>query len=115
MSNGYDLGVDLFELWYAGKKLLPPVADQFHDAHGSLSSGSDSSPAYRGGGIGTAGSYGAGSEIMALGNTLETYVARTYNNTFFVGQALVEAANEYAGADQAAITEFEKRKKEIGG
>lgn len=115
MSKGYDLGVDLFELWYAGKKLLPPVAEQFHEANGSLSTGSSSSPAYRGGGIGTEGSYGAGSAIMDLGDSLGTFVAQTYNNIFYVGQALVDAANEYEGADSTAIAEFEKRKKEIGG
>lgn len=114
MSSGRDLGVDLYELWHAGKNLLPVVAEEFSVAHGTLSSGSMSNPAYRGGGIGTEGSYGAGSAIMALGDVLEGYLARTNNNLYYTGQALVDAANTYEGADSAAIAEFEKRKKEMG-
>ena len=114
MSKGYDLGVDLFELWYAGKALLPEVAEQFHEAHGSLSSGTSSSPAYRGGGIGTEGSYGAGSAIMDLGNVLEGYVATTYNNIYYVGQALTQQANDYERTDAEARAVFESRKKQMG-
>jgi hypothetical protein len=114
MSKGYDLGVDLFELWYAGKTLLPDVAEQFHLAGGSLSSGASSNPCYRGGGIGTDGTYGAGTAIAALGSTLNDYVATTYNNLYYVGLALIEQANDYADTDAAARDEFEKRKKELG-
>lgn len=115
MSSGRDLGVDLSELWYAGNNLIPGVAEQFHEAHGSLNSGSRSNPAYRGGGIGTDGMYGAGSAIMALGNVLEGYVAQTYNNLYYVGLALVEQANDYADTDAEAERVFEQRKRELGG
>lgn len=112
MGNGRELGVDLHELWYAGRNLLPPVAEQFHVAHGALSSGSSSSPAFRSGGIGTEGSWGAGSAIRELGDVLEEYVAQTYNNIYYVGQALMEQAEDYARTDDEARAVFEQRKRE---
>jgi hypothetical protein len=114
MSTGYDLGVDLYELWHAGKNLIPDVAEQFHLAYGDLQAGNDSGPWYRGNGIGVGGQYGCHSEFQALMSTLDGHIAQTYNNLYFTGQALVEAANNYDLVDGEAGAEFTRRKQAMG-
>ena len=115
MSKGYDLGVDLYELWHAGKHLIPDVAEQFHQAGEALDGASSSWAWYRSGDLGSGGSYGAHSEFLALKSSLDGYLAQTYNNLHYTGIALVEAANDYEGTDAEAREEFEKRKKQMAG
>jgi len=116
MSSGRQLGVDLYELWHAGQSLIPDVAAEFDAAYNGVNDGAgDSFAWYRGGGLGVGGSYGPHSDFQALAQTLGGYLARTYNNLYYVGEALVEAANDFANTDAEAAAEFESRKSQVEG
>jgi hypothetical protein len=109
VSSGHQLGVDLAELWDAGKNQLPQVAGEFSIAANALPT-SISGIMYRSGGVGANASSAWGSLAAALHGHLTT----TADNLMDTGVALVYAANNYAGTDDEARAEFERRKKEIG-
>jgi hypothetical protein len=113
MSSGRELGVDLSELWHAGKHLLPQVAGEFNKAQ-QTSNPYCSGAFYRGGGLGAGdGAFGAYFVWRDLADKLDEILTTTQTNLVDTGTALVIAANNYAHTDAEARAEFEARKSEL--
>ena len=112
--SGRQLGVDLAELWDAGQRQLPQVANEFTTAADNLPT-SISGIMYRSGGIGAGDhTYGAAPAWESLAAVLSGHLSTTADNLVDTGAALVYAANHYAHTDAEAQAEFERRKREIG-
>jgi hypothetical protein len=114
-DTGITLGLDLFELYRAGKQSLPSVAAEFTVAAGSLTSAGGSAdplftrPAIFGGNKGP-----AHAEWMELKGSVERFLAQTSDNLLDTGTALVLAANTYAASDEIARQELDRLKHENG-
>lgn len=113
MSAGYSLGVDLYELWRAGKVSLRDVAKQVEAATGPLGTARSDGGWFRSCDVGVGGVYGAGEAFGQLADTLNGFLIQTRDNLYSTGDALVLAANGYAETDDAARQEFERRKSEL--
>ena len=112
-DHGTSLGLDLWELYRAGKQSLPAVAMEFyvacnHVRHaGSAADGAFSRPPIFGGAKGPA--FGEWTELM---NTIGRFLEETADNLDATGTALVMAADSYAETDRAAGRELERLKHE---
>lgn len=116
MSTGYDLGVDLYELWRAGSVVLPDVATQFTDAAALLDPQGARGAFHRTGGLGAGGgAYGAFTSWHSLAATLDGFLNETATNLRDTGRALVMIADDYAATDAEAQRELDRRRSEIGG
>lgn len=113
MSSGYSLGVDLYELWRAGKVNIPDVAAQFNAATGPLGTARSDGGWFRSCEVGAGGVYGAGEAFGELAETLHGYLLKTHDNLISTGEAIVKAANDYHLTDTAARDEFDRRKREL--
>ncbi|MDW5326428.1 hypothetical protein [Plantactinospora sp. KLBMP9567] len=114
-KSGSDLGVDLYELWVAGERSLPEVAQQFAEAgkcFGQTESGDGyfSRPAEIGG-----GGYGPAQRAFAeLRMTMSAVFRDSQSNLELAGQALKMAADNYDASDQAAMDQFNAMKDDAG-
>ena len=106
--RGDELGADLVDLWEAGKYELKPVAQQFRLAAGRLLLADNSGYNwYRDGKLG--GPYGtAKGPFEELRDAFFEVLRTTAENLDLTGDAMVMAAEEYAGADGAAKKKFEE-------
>jgi hypothetical protein len=112
-DSGYDLGVDLYELWHAGQTLVPQMSGEFFLATSGMIPGNVSYAFQRGSGIGI-GPTGPFPAWQSLCLSLNDAVEHTAQNLADVGVALRLAADTFAKTDDAAATEFHKRQKELG-
>ncbi|AVT36672.1 hypothetical protein [Plantactinospora sp. BB1] len=107
--------MDLYELWVAGDRMLPEVAQQFAEAgkrFGQTESGDGyfSRPAEIGG-----GGYGPAQRAFAeLRMTMSAIFRDSQSNLELAGQALKMAAENYATSDQAAVDQFNAMKDDVG-
>lgn len=113
-DSGKDLGLDLFELYKAGKQHLPHVASEYTSAGASVSGASSAASCFQRHQIfgGTNGP--AFQEWNELRDTVQTFLNDTGNNLNETGQALVLAADTYSATDSAARDELERLKRENG-
>ncbi|MEO9325580.1 hypothetical protein ABFT23_18965 [Nocardioides sp. C4-1] len=112
-SHGYELGVDLANLWNAGKNLIGV------QLVGELQAGADALPAtidnfYRGGSWSQPdASVGPQASVNAYVAALKEILTTTASNYAEVGEALVYIANNYEFTDGEAQTEFDNRRRDI--
>jgi hypothetical protein len=112
---GEDLGADLYELWLAGERQLPLVAQQFAEAakwFGQTESGDGyfSRPPEIGG-----GGYGPAQRAFAeLRTTMSAVFRDSESNLELAGEALKMAADRYAASDQAAKKKLDAMKNDAG-
>jgi hypothetical protein len=108
-DEGKDLGADLYELWLAGRKNLPNVAQVYADANGHVASTEDlvhlafHRPEQLGGAFGP-----AYADWRELRDQLQRILADTAANLVLTGQALCVAASMYAATDAEAATEMHR-------
>jgi hypothetical protein len=115
-DKGEDLGVDLYQLWRAGRDNLPSVAVEYAAANDHVANTDKGlsttflRPTQFGG-----GSYGpVYASWKALRDEFQTILGDTSKNLELVGESLCLAANEYAKADGAAADELRRLKKTDG-
>ncbi|MBV1851621.1 hypothetical protein [Catellatospora tritici] len=112
-DHGRDLGADLFRLYTMAKTNLPDVAVEYADAAAFVSdtdvglSAAFTRPAQFGGPQGPA--YRSWTELR---DTVHRFLSDTDENLDETAQALLLAADTYAGTDYAAKVEFERLKRE---
>jgi hypothetical protein len=116
VDKGTGFGLDLYELWQAGRDRLPTVALQYTEANNAVAHTDDGlaaaflrSPHLSGDSYGPV--YPA---WKTLRDELQTILHDTAKNLELVGEALCLAANEYAKADSAAEKEFNRLKRDNG-
>jgi len=108
-DRGVTLGLDLWELYRAGKQSLPAVATEYYDAGfrvgraGSFAEEAFTRPAMFGGTQGP-----ACGEWMELMSTIMKFLGDTGEALDDTGAALVMAANTYAETDRAAGRELQR-------
>jgi len=108
-DRGVTLGLDLWELYRAGKQSLPAVATEYYNAGfrvgraGALVEGAFTRPAIFGGAQGP-----ACGEWMELMSTIMRFLGDTGENLDATGEALVMAANTYSETDRAAGRELHR-------
>jgi hypothetical protein len=111
-DRGTTLGLDLWELYRAGKS-LPAVAMEYYVAcnyvrwAGEMAEPAFTRPALFGGTKGP-----ACAEWMELMGTIGRFLWDTADNLEATGAALVLAADTYAETDRAASRELERLKRE---
>ncbi|WP_157538469.1 MULTISPECIES: hypothetical protein [unclassified Nocardioides] len=112
-ESGYDLGVDLSRLWWAGKYHIgETVVGHMEAAANNVPS--EAGDLYRSGGWGAPdGANGPAAAIESYASKLHTMLVTNARNFREVGEALVLVANDYAATDQAARDELNNRKKQI--
>ncbi len=112
-SHGYELGVDLANLWNAGKNLIG------EDLVGELEAGATSIPSYignfyrSGSWSSPSASSGPQASVNAYAAELHGILSTTASNYKEVGEALVWIANNYELTDGEAAAEFNRRRKDI--
>jgi hypothetical protein len=110
---GKDLGVDIYELWLAGKEKLPTVAAQYDEARRHVASTDDHAVTALTIPSDLLGNHG---EVLgpwiALRDELLTILTDTATNLTLVADALVIAADAYARTDHRAGREFDRLMQE---
>src|SRR5687767_12585232 len=108
-DKGTELGLELWELYRAGRQSLPSVAMEFyvacnHVRHaGDSAEGAFARPPMFGGANGP-----ALAEWMELMSTIGRFLEDTADNLDATGTALVLAAETYAETDRAASRELQR-------
>jgi hypothetical protein len=106
---GKDLGVDIYELWLAGRQKLPAVAAQYDEARRNVASTDEHALAALTIPSDLLGHQG---EVLgpwtALRDELLKIMSDTTTNLMLVADALVMAADRYAGTDHRAGREFDR-------
>lgn len=110
--EGELLGVELNDLWHAGKIGMPRIAEAYVEANRTLASTSNHEGAFS---RGYGGEYGGGSSSgKVMGpwtqhrNTIQTVLGNTANNVVEAGTVLVHIADSYASNDGAAATRLQQ-------
>jgi hypothetical protein len=115
-DRGNDLGVDLHELWLAGKQYLPEVAEQFNGALAHTRRAADYDFAFhRSAAFGGGGNGPAFGPFTALRDQLSDVYVETWRVLSDAAIALIIAANTYAETDDAAKRKFESLRGPWGG
>jgi hypothetical protein len=115
VSEGRELGADLYRIWLVGSRHLPEVGDALAQTAGSvlrtdLSDGAFRRPGELGGGLGS-----AHQAIADVRGQLLQMLGETSLSMHLTGDALVMAANTYAATDDEARAEFEEIRDRSGG
>jgi hypothetical protein len=112
-DSGVTLGLDLFELYRAGRQSLPPVSGEFFTAGASVAAaGAKADPLFSRHEIFGGAKGPAYAEWTELKNTIERFLKETSDNVEDVASALVLAANTYASTDHVASQELDRLKRE---
>jgi hypothetical protein len=112
-DRGTSLGLDLWELYRAGRQSLPAVAMELYvaanhvRAAGEMAESPFNRPAFLGGVKGP-----ACGEWMELMYTIGRFLEDSADSIDATGTALVMAADAYAETDRAAGRELERLKNE---
>lgn len=104
---GEDLGVDLHNLYVAGTRFLPGIAEQIGQARSVLSTSDHFDAAFhRSPSIG--GTWTGPAQVALAGwrEVMEKVLRDSEDNMHTAGQALVLTANEYHQSDTAAHDKF---------
>jgi hypothetical protein len=105
-DSGKDLGVDLYDLWRAGRDNLPSVAHQYRVASGFIAT--DLAATFRRSDR-LGGPYGQAYRAWAaLRDDVERILTETADNLDAVAEALCLATQRYAGTDAEAAEEFRR-------
>jgi hypothetical protein len=111
-DKGVTLGLDLAELYRAGRVTLPNGADEIKEAGQAVARAASAAscftrPAIFGGTKGV-----AHAEWEELRSSLDRFLSETADNMLDAGAALVMAAENYASTDAAAKRELDRLKVE---
>jgi hypothetical protein len=110
---GRDLGVDIHELWLAGKEKLPAVAAQYDEAWRNVAATNDNALTALTVPSDLLGNHG---EVLgpwiALRDELLKILSDTATNLALAADALVMAAHAYARTDHRAGREFDRLMRE---
>jgi hypothetical protein len=115
-KSGQDLGTDVYELWLAGHKQLPLVAEQFAEALQALlrtesyDDAFERPAAFDGGGMGP-----AGAGFLNVRDALGGILRDSDDNMRLAGEALELTAEEYRFTDEAAERQFRSMRSGLGG
>lgn len=113
-SHGHELGVDLGNLFNAGKYLIPGVADQLSDGASAIPSYIGNF--YRSGGYGKSDGYnGPSTEVNNYVTELTGIMSTTAKNLNDVAVAITYIATHYQWTDEEARQEFNTRRKQLEG
>ena len=108
--SGEELGADLVDLYDAGRYKVGAVADQFRRAGGDLNGAAGYDGLFIRNPV-LGGTYGpAKASWDTLRDAVVDVLATTATNLEDTGHALVMAADEYAGTDQAAAATYRELK-----
>jgi hypothetical protein len=115
VSQGRELGADLYRIWLVGHKLLPDVGDALAQTAGSVRRSDLGDSAFRrpdelGGGLGP-----AHQAIADVRGQLLQMLDETSLSMHLTGDALVMAANAYAATDHEAKERFDGMRAGAGG
>jgi uncharacterized protein YukE len=113
-DQGVTLGLDLAELYRAGRLTLPNGAAEIREAGAAVARAISAEscftrPAIFGGSKGL-----AHAEWEELRASLDRFLTETADNMVDAGQALITAAENYASTDEAAAGELNRLKGEWG-
>lgn len=105
--EGEALGVELVDLWHAGRIGLPRIAEAYVEANHTLAGTADHDDAFSRGYGGEYYAGGASSGKVSgpwtqLRNTIQTILGNTANNVEQAGVTLVHVADCYAQTDTEA-------------
>jgi hypothetical protein len=111
--EGEYLGVELADLWHAGKIGMPRIAEAYVEANRTLAATSNNEGAFSRGYGGESYTGGASSgKVMGPWtqhrNTIQTILGNTANNVMEAGTVLVHIADAYASTDGAAATRLQQ-------
>lgn len=110
---GKDLGVDIYELWLAGKEKLPAVAAQYDEARRNVAKTDDNALTALTIPSDLLGNHG---EVLgpwrALRDELLKILSETGTNLTMAADALVMAADAYAETDHRAGRVFDRLTQE---
>ena len=112
MADSTTLGADLFDLWNAGKHMLPAAAESVQGAWNTTPA-SIKSYCTRSGPIGLVPD-GPGQAIDNVLEYLNRALSDSAQNLRLTGDALVWLANQYAATDADAKAEFDRKKRDLG-
>jgi hypothetical protein len=111
-KSGDELGAELYELWFAGERRLPAIANEFTSAASRLN-GSMSGETVLWRPPELSGPYGAARGPWAsFRDDVYDILRETADNLDLTGEALSLAAREYAKTDSAAAAKLEQLKKQ---
>jgi hypothetical protein len=111
--EGEMLGVELADLWHAGKIGMPRIAEAYVEANRTLAGTANHEGAFSRSYGGPSYSGGASSgKVMGpwtqQRNTIQTILGNTANNVMEAGAVLVHIADSYAQTDGAAATRLQR-------
>ncbi|HEY2947409.1 MAG TPA: hypothetical protein VGJ53_03265 [Micromonosporaceae bacterium] len=111
MSKSSDeLGAELYELWFAGERRLPAIAEEFATAASRVGGSMNGESAFwRPSEL--SGPYGAArGPWVSFRDEVYDILKETADNLDLTGEALSLAAREYAKTDRAAAAKLEQLK-----
>jgi hypothetical protein len=113
--TGDELGVELYDLWFAGARRLPALATEFQSAATQVSGTFSGENAYwRPAEL--SGPYGVARAAWAsFRDDVYEILAETTDNLDRTGDALTLAAREYAKTDAVAAARLEQLKQQNAG
>jgi hypothetical protein len=109
---GNELGVELADLYKCGEMKMPNLADHFRNAANGIPGDQLAWPFQRATDVGLmeSGPYLAWRQLADL---LVEMLRSTEDSIRDTADNMVRAAKDYAATDDAAATEYEKKKREI--
>jgi hypothetical protein len=109
------LAAELADLYRMGKVELPKLSAHYYQAEADARASCRLSAFVRSGGLGSGGTYGAGTELQALVDAFVDILGQEANDLRSMGVAVARCADDYLATDDAAAQAAYAHEKKLAG